>query len=82
MAWARASVSVASSPAPRTSSPAINVVVVGVLVALVADTLGAEEMADMVVGVVVALAAAAGIGVLASRSWTQARRTHRPRFPA
>jgi hypothetical protein len=61
---------------------AINVVVVGVLAALVADTLGAPDVADVAVGIVAALASAAGCGVLAFRSWTQGRRTHRPRFPA
>jgi hypothetical protein len=61
---------------------AINVLVVGVLAALLADTLGAPDAADVAVGVVAALAAAAGIAALASRSISSARRAHRPRFPA
>jgi hypothetical protein len=61
---------------------AINVVVVGVLAALVADTLGASDATDVVVGVVAAVAAAAGIGVLAFRSMRRGRQAHRPRFPA
>jgi uncharacterized membrane protein len=61
---------------------AINVVVAGVLAALVADTLGAQDAADVAVGVVAALAAAAGLGALGARSMTHVRRAHRPRFPA
>jgi hypothetical protein len=61
---------------------AIDVVVVGVLAALVADTLGASEVADVVVGVGAALGAAAGIGLLAFRAMAQGPRAHRPRFPA
>jgi hypothetical protein len=61
---------------------AINVVVVGVLAALVADTLGASDVADVAVGVVVALAVAAGTAILAFRSIRQVRRAHHPYFPA
>jgi hypothetical protein len=61
---------------------AINVVVVGVLAALVTDTLGASDAAVVAVGVVAALAAAAGIGTLAFRAMSQGPRAHRPRFPA
>jgi hypothetical protein len=61
---------------------AINLVVAGVLAALVADTLGAPDAADVAVGVVAALAAAAGFGALGVRSMTHVRRAHRPRFPA
>jgi uncharacterized membrane protein YuzA (DUF378 family) len=60
---------------------AINVVVVGVLAALIADTLGASDAIDVVVGIIAALAAAAGFGMLASRTISAARRTHRPQFP-
>ena len=60
---------------------AINVVVVGVLAALIADTLGASDVVDVAVGVIAALAAAIGFGVLASRTISSARRAHRPRFP-
>ena len=59
----------------------INVVVVGVLAALIADTLGASDAIDVVVGIIAALVAAAGFGVLASRTINAARRAHRPRFP-
>jgi hypothetical protein len=61
---------------------AINVVVVGVLAALVTDMLGASDAAVVAVGVVAALAAAAGIGTLAFRAMSQGPRAHRPRFPA
>jgi hypothetical protein len=61
---------------------AIDVVVVGVLAALVADTLGASDAAVVAVGVVAALTAAAGIGTLAFRTMSQGPRAHRPRFPA
>lgn len=60
---------------------AINVVVVGVLAALIADTLTAPDAADTVVGVVTALAAAAGFGVLAFRTIASGRRAHRLRSP-
>ncbi|HEU4783106.1 MAG TPA: hypothetical protein VFS83_07200 [Ktedonobacterales bacterium] len=60
---------------------AINVVVVGVLAALIADTLGASDVIDVVVGIVAALAAAVGFGVLAFRTISSVRRAHHPRFP-
>jgi hypothetical protein len=60
---------------------AINVVVVGVFAALIADTLGALDAIDVAVGVLAALAAAAGFAVLTSRSISSARRTYRPQFP-
>ena len=60
---------------------AINIVVVGVLAALIADTLGASDVIDVVVGVVAALVTAACFGVLAFRQFTGARRAHRPQFP-
>lgn len=61
---------------------AINVVIVGALAALVADTLGASDTADVAIGVVAALATATGLGILAFRSMRQGRQAHRPRFPA
>lgn len=61
---------------------AINVVIVGVLAALVADTFGAPDTADVAVGVVTALVAAAGLGVLAFRSISRGRVEYQPRFPA
>jgi hypothetical protein len=60
---------------------AINAVVVGVLTALIAQTLGAPEAVNLVIGVVAALAAAVGYGTLASRQMTRAWRALRPRFP-
>lgn len=61
---------------------AINVVVAGVLAALVADTLGAPDALSIVVGVVAALAAAVGHGVWAFRGIRRALRATHPRFPA
>lgn len=60
---------------------AMNVVVMGVLAALIAQTLGAPEATTVVVGIVAALAAAVGIGTLAFRAMTQAWRALPPRFP-
>jgi hypothetical protein len=60
---------------------AINIVVVGVLAALIADTLGAPDVVNIAVGVLAALGATAGFGALAYRSITSARRAHHPRFP-
>ncbi|HZC04181.1 MAG TPA: hypothetical protein VE338_00930 [Ktedonobacterales bacterium] len=60
---------------------AINVVVAGVLAALIAQTLGASDVAAIVVGVVVALLAVVGFGLLAYFTIASARRLHHPRFP-
>ncbi|HEY1389788.1 MAG TPA: hypothetical protein VGF38_14705 [Ktedonobacterales bacterium] len=60
---------------------AINVVVVGVFAALIADTLGASDAIDIVTGILAALAAAAGFATLTSRSISSARHAYRPRFP-
>lgn len=60
---------------------AINVVVAGVLAALIADALGASDAVNLVVGIAVALSAAGGHAALAFRSITSTRRAHRPRFP-
>jgi hypothetical protein len=60
---------------------AINIVVAGVLAALIADTLGAPDVVDVVVGIVAALVAAGGFGLLAFRTIAAGRRAHHPRFP-
>ena len=60
---------------------AINIVVVGEFAALIADTLGASDVIDVVAGVVAALATAICFGTLAFRQFTGARRAHQPRFP-
>jgi hypothetical protein len=60
---------------------AINIVVVGVLAALIADRLGASDIVNIAVGVVIALGTAAGFGVWAFRMISSARRAHHPRFP-
>src|SRR5690348_3263150 len=60
---------------------AINIVVVGVLAALIADTLGASDALDVAGGLVAALVTATGFGVLAFRAFPGARRAHHPRFP-
>ena len=61
---------------------AINVVVVGVLAALIAETLGAPGEVYVVVGVAAALAAAVVLGAMTFRSIASVRRAHRPRFPS
>ena len=60
---------------------AINVVVAGVLAALITDSFGAPDAADVAVGIAVAAAAAASFGALAYRMIASARRSHHPRFP-
>ena len=60
---------------------AINVVVVGVLAALVADTVGASDAVDIAVGVGAALLAAVAFGALALGSIASARRRYVARFP-
>ena len=60
---------------------AINIVVAGVLAALVADTMGATDVVDVVVGVLAALLVAIGFGMLAYRTIAATRRAHHPRFP-
>jgi hypothetical protein len=60
---------------------AINVVVVGVLAALVAAALGAPDVVNIAAGVAAALAATISFGALAFYSINSARRAHRPRFP-
>lgn len=60
---------------------AINVVIVGVLAALIAQTLSAPDAVAVAVGIVTALAASACLGVLAYRARNRAWRAVRPRFP-
>ena len=60
---------------------AINVVVAGVLAALVAEALGAAGAFQVVVGIAVALAGVVGHGALAFRTINSARRAYHPRFP-
>ena len=60
---------------------AINIVVAGVLGALIADTAGASGAIDVVAGAVAALLAAGGLAALAYSSISVARRVYHPRFP-
>lgn len=60
---------------------AINVVVVGVLGALIADTAGASSQIDVIAGIAAALVAAFGFALLAYSSIQNARRGYHPRFP-
>ena len=68
------------------STPAIvgatNIVVAGVIAALIADALGAPDTGNVIAGVTVALAAVAGHGALASREISRGLHTQRPRFPS
>jgi hypothetical protein len=61
---------------------AINVVLVGVVAALIAEVLGAPGTASVVVGIIAALVAAIGHAALVLRAITRGRRSHRPRFPS
>ncbi|HEX8034863.1 MAG TPA: hypothetical protein VF510_13490 [Ktedonobacterales bacterium] len=61
---------------------AINVVVVGVLAALIAQVAGASEAIVVAVGVVTALTAVIGLGALASRAIARKRQLYPPRFPS
>lgn len=60
---------------------AINVVVCGVLGALIADTAGASTLIDVLVGIGAALVAICGFGALAYTSIQNARRGYQSRFP-
>jgi hypothetical protein len=60
---------------------AIIVVVVGVLAALIANTLGAPDTVAVVVGVITALLTAVGHGALVNRRIRNAWRALPPRFP-
>ena len=59
---------------------ALDIVVVGVLAALVAESLAASSAATVAVGIVAALAAAFGYGALVYRAVARGRRAYRPRF--
>jgi hypothetical protein len=59
----------------------INVVIFGVLVVLVAQTLGVADAGATAIGVVGALVASASFGWLAYHTISAARRAHRPLFP-
>jgi hypothetical protein len=61
---------------------AINVVVAGVVAALLAEALGAPGMVNIVIGVVVAIVAAFGHGAMVFRAIRRGRRGHHPRFPS
>jgi hypothetical protein len=60
---------------------AINVVVVGVIAALVADSFDAPVAVTVAAGFVVALAATAGHAAMTIREIRRVRRAYRPRFP-
>jgi hypothetical protein len=60
---------------------AINIVVFGIFAALVAQTLGASDLVAVTAGIIAALIAAIGLGILAYRSISGTRRAHHPRFP-
>jgi hypothetical protein len=60
---------------------AINLVIAGVLAALIANTLGATDVVSVAVGVATAFAAGVGHGVRAYRAISGSRRTYVPRFP-
>lgn len=60
---------------------AINVVVVGVLAALIADTAGASTLIDVIAGIAAALVAAFGFGARAYITIQNTRRGHQSRFP-
>lgn len=61
---------------------AINVVVFGVFVALVAQTLGASDQMGLIAGLLAAVAAVIGFGAWAASTIRRARRSFHPRFPA
>jgi hypothetical protein len=60
---------------------AINLVIAGVLAALIANTLGATDVVSVAVGVAAALAAGVGHGVRAYCAISGSRRMYVPRFP-
>ncbi len=60
---------------------AINVVVAGVLAALIAETLGVDDTTATAVGVVAGLVACVCLAALAYYTISGARLSHRPRFP-
>jgi hypothetical protein len=60
---------------------ALNILVFGVFVALVAQTLGASDQVALVVGLVAAFLAAVGLIALALQTIRRGMRMHQPRFP-
>jgi hypothetical protein len=60
---------------------AINIVVFGVFVALVAQTLGASDQMVLIAGLIAALLAVIGFGVLASTMIRRGQRSYHPHFP-
>jgi hypothetical protein len=61
---------------------AINIVVFGVFVALIAQTLGAPDHIVLLAGIIAALVAVAAYGAWAASAIGRARRSYHPRFPA
>jgi hypothetical protein len=61
---------------------AINIVVFGVFVALIAQTLGASDQIVLIAGLSAALLAVVAFGAWAASTIRRARKTYRPRFPA
>jgi hypothetical protein len=59
----------------------INVVIAGVIAALIAEALRIPSTASVIIGVIAALAAAFGHGAMVFRAMTRGRREHQPRFP-
>lgn len=60
---------------------AINIVVFGVFVALIAQTLGASDQTTLIAGLIAALVAVVGFGVLASSTIRRGQRSYHPHFP-
>ena len=60
---------------------AINVVVAGIIGALTGQALGAPDSANIVIGIIAALATAGGHGLMAFNSIRRGQLEHRPRFP-
>jgi hypothetical protein len=59
----------------------INVVIAGVIAALIAEALGAPDTLNVIVGVIAAFGVAVGQGAMVFRAIRQGRGEHRPRFP-
>lgn len=60
---------------------AIDMMVAGVIAALVAESFGAAETAAVIIGVVTALVTAAGHAVVVARAIRRGIALHQPRFP-
>jgi len=61
---------------------AINIVVFGVFVALIAQTLGAPDQTVLIAGIIAALVAGAAFGAWEASTVRRAPRTYHSRFPA